>query len=152
MTNIFNEQIKITCLIFKIPSKIVIAEALASQSNKKKLKPYDKLALFLRLPMLHLRYTKNDKEDMAYSLSRDYSQVPKDIPSDILDIVQTRQNGLIRRARTTLGSWCGSIISFSLVSYSIRFYDWKSKLIILPFTTYGGCLLGRFISHGITGR
>ena len=50
------------------------------------------------------------------------------------------------------GVWVGGLLSPLLIHFSLRHYDLKTKLIVLPFAAYGGSILGRCIAGGLVGR
>lgn len=50
------------------------------------------------------------------------------------------------------GVWMGAAVATGIVHYSMRHYDYKAKLIALPFIAYGGSWLGRWLGGGLVGR
>ncbi|PHJ15698.1 integral membrane duf56 family protein [Cystoisospora suis] len=121
-------------------------------------------------PMFHWNYTKIDKEDMRKILQRQYAVThrgyqstsggalggkgggPQATADPATDIVSRRQESIRKRVVAHNGLWAGVVLSTLFCHMSIRHYDYKTKLILLPFTAYGGSWIGRWVGDGLTGR
>ncbi|CBZ55432.1 conserved hypothetical protein [Neospora caninum Liverpool] len=131
-----------------VPSDISLLEE-KQTVGRRRLTVLERLGLMTMAPMVHWNYTKNDKHDMRQVLQRQYDLSRSDPATDI---VVRRQESIRKRVVAHNGVWAGVAVSTLLGHYSLRRYDYKTKLIVLPFLAYGGSWLGRFIANGLTGR
>ncbi|KAL8425240.1 hypothetical protein Efla_002306 [Eimeria flavescens] len=131
-----------------VPSDITLLEA-QQQTAPRRLRFLERSGLWGVPPMYHLNYSKLDRQGMRAVLSRSYDP---DSPDAATDICRRRQESIRKRVVAQNGVWVGAFLSTALVHYSMRQYDYKSKLIALPFIAYGGSWLGRWIAGGLTGR
>ncbi|KAF8821268.1 putative integral membrane protein, DUF56 family protein [Cardiosporidium cionae] len=132
----------------KVPSDITLLEERYSKGPRA-LSLLERFGLLGMPPMWHIRRIRNDKHDYRHVLSRQYNSVPSDAVEEIL---LTRQLSIHKRVVAHNMLWVGTF-SFGLASlYTMRYYDYKSKLIVVPFALYGGSWIGRWIGDMLTGR
>jgi len=131
-----------------VPSDVTILEDRYS-IGQRRLTVMERLGLFLTPPMFHFRYTKNDHKDYRKVLSRQYPTNSKD---PIVELLVKRQKSIHSRVVAQNGLWDGAIAAAGLVAYSLRHYDYKTKLIVLPFVAYGGSFIGRWTADFVCGR
>eukprot|EP00922_Rhytidocystis_sp_ex-Travisia-forbesii_P025188 GHVS01036986.1.p1 GENE.GHVS01036986.1~~GHVS01036986.1.p1 ORF type:complete len:159 (+),score=8.92 GHVS01036986.1:102-578(+) len=131
-----------------VPSDIALLENRFSVGPRN-LSLFERIGLMTMAPMYHFNYTKNDKDDIRAVLSKQYDNSSQ---SDVVEILRCRQESLSKKARAHNGLWVGTTFATGMVWYSLRHYDYKAKLIVLPFVAYGGAWIGRVAANGITGR
>lgn len=98
-------------------------------------------------------YSKLSRDEMRQILTRRLGLV-NNIPNapSVLDILQTRQQGIHKKVISTNYKVGGAFGSTGLGAYLLRYYDYKTKLIVLPFLFYGGSWVGRWTGDLVTGR
>eukprot|EP00922_Rhytidocystis_sp_ex-Travisia-forbesii_P025191 GHVS01036989.1.p1 GENE.GHVS01036989.1~~GHVS01036989.1.p1 ORF type:complete len:159 (+),score=1.57 GHVS01036989.1:76-552(+) len=131
-----------------VPSDIALLEKKFS-IGPRKLSLFERTGLLTMAPMYHFNYTKNDKDDMRAILSKKYDGSSQ---SAVADILRRRQESVSKKVRSHNGLWIGTSLATGMVWSSLRHYDYKAKLIVLPFVAYGGAWIGRVAANGITGR
>lgn len=131
-----------------VPSDITLLEA-QQQTAPRRLRFLERCGLWGVPPTYHVNYTKLDKEGMRAVLSRAYDPV---CPDAATDICRRRQESIRKRVVAQNGVWVGAAAATVIVHYSLRHYDYKTKLIALPFVAYGGSWLGRWVAGGLVGR
>jgi len=131
-----------------VPSDVSILEDRYS-SGVRRLTVMERLGLFLTPPMFHFRYTKNDRNDLRRILSRKFDPASNE---PIVDILIKRQKSVRSKVIAQNGLWDGVVVASGVVAYSLRHYDYKTKLIILPFAAYGGSFIGRWTADFLCGR
>ncbi|KAL8443370.1 hypothetical protein Emed_006894 [Eimeria media] len=129
-----------------VPSDITLLEA-QQQTAPRRLRFLERCGLMGIPPMYHSNYSKLDRVGMRAVLSRSYDP---DTPDAATDICRRRQESIRKRVVAQNGVWVGAIGATALVHYSLRHYDYKTKLIALPFIAYGGSWLGRWIAGGMS--
>ncbi|ETB60699.1 hypothetical protein YYC_02318 [Plasmodium yoelii 17X] len=141
----------------KVPSDITILEHTYSKNNKKK-KIFFLKKLFIQFSFFTIgnKCNKLNSSDVIKVLSNVYSVDVSNNPNintaNILDILNTRQKDIEKQVKCKMYSFVGSIL---LPLYSLRmfkYYDMKSKLIMVPFFSIMGMYLGLFSGNIITGR
>ncbi|CEM08055.1 unnamed protein product [Vitrella brassicaformis CCMP3155] len=132
-----------------VPSDITVAEEKTSLGVRK-LTRMEHLGLLLYPPTLHFNYTKPDKSDMYKVLTKRFSQ--DKVRPYIAEICATRQESISKQVQCMVYLWLGTAVTTVGTWYSLRHYDWKAKLITLPFMAYGGSWLGRWTGDLITCR
>eukprot|EP01067_Filipodium_phascolosomae_P008597 Filipodium_phascolosomae@DN736_c0_g1_i1.p1 len=70
----------------------------------------------------------------------------------VAQILEQRRKAVSKQVVAHNGAWMGGVTSTLLVRNSLRFYDWKTKAIVLVFAAYGGVLAGRWAMNIVTGR
>eukprot|EP00918_Siedleckia_nematoides_P068581 GHVU01149430.1.p1 GENE.GHVU01149430.1~~GHVU01149430.1.p1 ORF type:complete len:165 (-),score=17.20 GHVU01149430.1:201-695(-) len=131
-----------------VPSDVTVLEERLS-TGKRPLTFLERTGLMLTPPMWHFRYTKNDKNDMRRILSKSYDVTSTD---PVVGVLLARQKAVHRKVVATNGTFDGAVLSTGAVWYSLRHYDYKTKLIVLPFIAYGGSFLGRAFGDFTSGR
>lgn len=163
----------------QVPSDVTLLEA-QQQTGQRRLRFLERLGLFFTPPVLHVNYSKLDKHAMRAILTRSYDRPDPTAATDICrrrqESVRKRvgfffpeetasslrgepERGLcVRRGGVSLqvvaqnGLWIGALGGGVSVHYTLRLYDYKSKLIALPFLVYAGACVGRVLASGLTGR
>ncbi|KAF8819357.1 putative integral membrane protein, DUF56 family protein [Cardiosporidium cionae] len=134
--------------LLEVPSDITLLEERYSKGPRV-LSLLERLGLVGMPPMWHIRRIRNDKHDYYHVLSRQYNSVPSDT---IEEILITRQRSIHKRVVAHNMLWVGAF-SFGLASlHTMRYYDYKSKLIVVPCALYGGSWIGRWIGDMLMGR
>lgn len=131
-----------------VPSDITLAEE-AYSKGPRRVRLLERWGLFCTTPMYHVRYTKNDKNDMRKVLSRKFDAASTD---PVVDVLRARQNSIKKKVVSKGIMWEVVDITTLATWYSFRHYDWKTKLIVLPFVAYGASFLGRATGDILTGR
>ncbi|EUD70191.1 hypothetical protein YYG_04507 [Plasmodium vinckei petteri] len=141
----------------KVPSDITILEHTYSKNNKKK-KIFFLKKLFIRCSFFTIgnKCSKLNSSDVIKVLSNVYSGDASSNPNintaSILDILNTRQKDIEKQVKCKMYSFVGSIL---LPLYSLRmfkYYDIKSKAIMVPFFSIMGMYFGSFTGNLVTGR
>ncbi|SCL96123.1 conserved Plasmodium protein, unknown function [Plasmodium chabaudi chabaudi] len=141
----------------KVPSDITILEHTYSKNNKKKNIFFLK-KLFIRCSFFTIgnKCNKLNSSDVIKVLSNVYSGDASSNPNintaSILDILNTRQKDIEKQVKCKMYSFVGSIL---LPLYSLRmfkYYDIKSKAIMIPFFSIMGMYFGSFTGNLVTGR
>eukprot|EP00919_Chromeraceae_sp_WS-2016_P059643 GHVR01141709.1.p1 GENE.GHVR01141709.1~~GHVR01141709.1.p1 ORF type:complete len:160 (-),score=11.68 GHVR01141709.1:183-662(-) len=131
-----------------VPSDVTILENKHS-IGVRNLSFLESIGLMCMPSIYHCRYSKIDKHDMRKVLQKQY---PGRSDDPVVEILKTRQNSISKKAISHNG-WLFGMTAASFFSYfSFRSYDWKTKLLVLPFAAYGGAILGRCKGNLLTGR
>ena len=85
----------ICCCFMQVPSDITLLEQ-QQQTGVRRLKLLERLGLFFCPPMLHLHYSKLDKQGMRKILTREYNPSCTDTATDIC---RRRQESIRKRVR-----------------------------------------------------
>ncbi|KAF4678286.1 DnaJ (Hsp40), sub C, member 11 [Perkinsus chesapeaki] len=131
-----------------VPSDITIIEE-KNKIAKRRIRTLEKTGLAMMLPVFHWRYSKLDKHDMYNILRRKFDPSASD---PAIDICRRRQESVRRRVIAQNGLLPGLFLGFSLPWWSLRKYNYQSKLIALPFCAYLGAICGRIAGHGLSWR
>ncbi|XP_026190740.1 uncharacterized protein LOC34621425 [Cyclospora cayetanensis] len=131
-----------------VPSDITLLEA-QQQTGPRRLRFLERCGLWSVPPMYHFAYTKLDRQGMRAVLTRAYD---RECPDAATDICRRRQESIRKRVVAQNGVWAGALLATGVVHYSMRHYDYKAKLIALPFIAYGGSWIGRWVAGGLVGR
>lgn len=130
-----------------VPSDVTICENLYSVGPRK-LTFAERLGLLLTPNPIRLNYTKNDRHELESVLSKGYLNEP----DPITDILLLRQKSISKEVSSKVFGF-GGFVSLTLLSlYSLRFHSIKTKIIVTPFSSYFGLLLGRQVGDCYYGR
>ncbi|VWU49115.1 conserved protein, unknown function [Hepatocystis sp. ex Piliocolobus tephrosceles] len=142
----------------KAPSNITLVEyKFAKKNEKKRISFLKKLFIHCSFFKIGKNVNKLNGTDVIKILSNDYSgSVSSDCNNEniinVLEILNIRQKDIERQVKCKLYSLIG-ICALPFYSYhKFRYYDAKTKLIILPFFSIAGMYLGLFFGNMITGR
>ncbi|CRG93353.1 conserved Plasmodium protein, unknown function [Plasmodium gallinaceum] len=141
----------------KAPSDITILEYKYSKNNKKrKINFLKKLFIHCSFFTIGNNCNKLNNHDVIKILSNIYSDNGLDNKNmntiNILNILNTRQKDVEKQVKCKMCSLMGFLL-LPLYSFKhFRYYDAKSKIIILPFFSIAGIYLGSFFGNLITGR
>ena len=116
---------------------------------KRSIRFLEKLGLMGMLPMLHIRYSKMDRNDKHDVLRRKYNPESSE-PATLLCL--RRQEAVRKEVIAHNFVWGGMWTSLGLTAWSLRRYAYQTKLIVLPFAAYAGVWLGKFVGDGVMGR
>eukprot|EP00746_Dinoflagellata_sp_MGD_P162465 gnl/MRDRNA2_/MRDRNA2_90041_c0_seq1.p1 gnl/MRDRNA2_/MRDRNA2_90041_c0~~gnl/MRDRNA2_/MRDRNA2_90041_c0_seq1.p1 ORF type:complete len:164 (+),score=35.95 gnl/MRDRNA2_/MRDRNA2_90041_c0_seq1:109-600(+) len=130
-----------------VPSDITIAEEKYA-IGKRNLRILERIGLLGMPPMLHIRYSKIDANDMKAVLTKKYDP---DSSAPIVDVCRRRQEAIRKAAVAHNGLWAGAGIFAGMTWWSFRLYNYQSRLIALPFLTYIGTFVGKTCGDLITG-
>ncbi|GAW79080.1 hypothetical integral membrane protein, DUF56 family [Plasmodium gonderi] len=142
---------------FCVPSDIAILEHKYAKKNEKR-----RINLLKRI-FIHFSFFKignNCNKLNSYDVIKVLSNVYADEPNEnknlnsvnILNILNTRQRDIEKQVKCKMYSFIGCLL---LPLYSLnkfRYYDAKSKIIIVPFFSIAGIYLGSFVGNLATGR
>ncbi|KAK2195418.1 hypothetical protein BdWA1_003094 [Babesia duncani] len=130
-----------------VPSDITLCENLYSTGTRK-LTFMENLGLFLTPNPIRFRYTKNGRDELRAILSKSYGEHD----DTVTEILKSRQESVSKMVKAKTFNLFGGAGLGLLTLYSLRFSNIKTKVIVLPFATYAGCLLGRIYGNGYYGR
>ncbi|BAM40425.1 conserved hypothetical protein [Theileria orientalis strain Shintoku] len=130
-----------------VPSDVTICENLYS-TGPRELTFAEKFGLFLTPNPYRINYTKNDRYELESVLSKKYS----DDPDYITDILLARQRSISKLVSAKLFTFAGFVGSSALTLYSLRFHSIKTKVIVTPFVSYFGLLVGQQVGNLYYGR
>ena len=137
-----------------VPSDISLLENKYTLSRRE-LSLAERLSLLALPPVLKLGFNQHDKHSFKRILSRSYG-IPEENGTDsdqlIVDILERRQSSVRRRVFSNIFAQMGTVIGAILTASSIKFYDLKTKCIVLPFATYGSFFVGRWTGDLFTKR
>lgn len=131
-----------------VPSDITILEE-KNKYGKRRLRFLETLGLVGMLPMWHLRYSKLDRDDKRAILRRKYDPMAS---NPVLTLLRIRQESVRKEVIAHNFVWGGMWSAVGMTWWSLRRYNYQSKLIILPFTAYAGVWVGKFVGDLVTGR
>jgi len=131
-----------------VPSDITILEEKMS-IGRRKLGILEQTGLLGIVPMLHLRYSKMDRNDMRSVLSKKYDADDK---SEVVGILKKRQESVSKRVVGQNFLWGGGWTFAGFTWWSFRRYNYQSRLIAMPFLFYAGTWFGRYVGDIATGR
>ncbi|KAF4755034.1 hypothetical protein FOZ63_001207 [Perkinsus olseni] len=131
-----------------VPSDITIIEE-KNKIAKRRIRTLEKTGLALMFPIFHWRYSKLGKHDMYNILRRKFDPSASD---PAIDVCRRRQESVRRRVIAQNGLVPGLLLGVSLPWWSLRRYNYQSKLIVLPFCAYLGAVCGRIAGHGLSWR
>ena len=131
-----------------VPSDITILEE-KNKYAKRRLRLLERLGLMGMLPMLHLRYSKLDRNDKRDILRRKYDPMAS---SPVLTLLRMRQESVRKEVIAHNFVWAGMWSAIGMSWWSLRRYNYQSKLIVLPFMAYAGVWVGKVVGDLVTGR
>jgi dolichol kinase len=131
-----------------VPSDITILEE-KNKYAKRRLRLLERLGLMGMLPMLHLRYSKLDSNDKRDILRRKYDPMAS---SPVLTLLRMRQESVRKEVIAHNFVWAGMWSAVGMSWWSLRRYNYQSKLIVLPFMAYAGVWVGKVVGDLVTGR
>ena len=131
-----------------VPSDITILEE-KNKYAKRRLRLLERLGLMGMLPMLHLRYSKMDSIDKRDILRRKYDPMAS---SPVLTLLRMRQESVRKEVIAHNFVWAGMWSAVGMSWWSLRRYNYQSKLIVLPFMAYAGVWVGKVVGDLVTGR
>jgi len=131
-----------------VPSDITLLEE-KHQIGRRKLRILEWTGLLGTSPMFHLHFSKMDKGDKRSVLSRKYDPDDK---SEIATILKKRQESVRKEVVSHNFMWGGAFGMSGLAWWSVRRYNYQSRLVALPFIFYGGTFVGRWVGDILTGR
>jgi len=131
-----------------VPSDITILEE-KNKYAKRRLRLLERLGLMGMLPMLHLRYSKLDRCDKRDILRRKYDPMAS---SPVLTLLRMRQESVRKEVIAHNFVWAGMWSAVGMSWWSLRRYNYQSKLIVLPFMAYAGVWVGKVVGDLVTGR
>jgi len=127
-------------------------DAIAEDKNKigeRRLRFFERTGLIGMAPMLHIHYSKLDKGDMRAVLQRKYDPEDK---SEAATVCKKRQEAIRKSVVSTNYMWGCSVGSVLVTTWSLRRYNYHSRLLSLPFIFYGMTWVGRYVGDIATGR
>jgi hypothetical protein len=101
------------------------------------------------LPVWHLRYSKMDPTDKREILRRKYDPMAS---SPTLTLLRLRQESVRKEVVAHNFVWAGMWSAIGASWWSLRRYNYQSKLIVLPFMAYAGVWVGKTVGDYVTGR
>lgn len=131
-----------------VPSDITILEE-KNKHAKRRLRFFEKTGLLGMLPMWHLRYSKLDKEDKRAILRRKYDPMAN---NPVLNLLRMRQESVRKEVVAHNFVWGGMSLFAATTFWSLRRYNYQSKLIVMPFMAYAGVWVGKVVGDLVTGR
>ena len=131
-----------------VPSDITILEE-KNKYAKRRLRLLERLGLMGMLPMFHLRYSKLDRDDKRDILRRKYDPMAS---NPVLTLLRIRQESVRKEVVAHNFVWGGMWSAIGMSWWSLRRYNYQSKLIVLPFMAYAGVWVGKFVGDFVTGR
>lgn len=131
-----------------VPSDITLLEE-KHNIGRRSLSWMEKFGLLGIPPMLHISYSKMDRGDMRAVLSRKFDPSSA---NPVVDICRRRQESVSKYVVSHNGLWGGAGVFGGLTFWSVRRYNYQSKLIMLPFMAYGGAILGRVVGDILSTR
>uniref|UniRef100_A0A3B0N8E3 Uncharacterized protein n=1 Tax=Theileria annulata TaxID=5874 RepID=A0A3B0N8E3_THEAN len=130
-----------------VPSDVTICENLYSTGTRE-LTLMEKLGLLLTPNPVRFNYTKNDRLELQSVLTKKYS----DDPDYITDILLKRQKSISKQVSAKVFSLVGFLGSTVLTLYSLRYHSIKTKVLVTPFSSYFGYLVGQQAGNLYYGR
>merc|ERR1712098_589824 len=130
-----------------VPSDVTILEK-KMRIGTRRMSWMESVGLMTMLPTWHIRYSKMDKKDMRQVLRNKFDPNASDAATALC---VARQNAVSRSAKAHTFMWLGVGTFVALPWWSLRRYNYQSKLIVLPFMAYGGSWVGRIVGDGISG-
>ena len=131
-----------------VPSDITILEE-KNKYAKRRLRLLERLGLMGMLPMIHLRYSKMDRDDKREILRRKYDPMAS---SPVLTLLRLRQESVRKEVIAHNFVWAGMWSAVGLTWWSLRRYNYQSNLIMMPFMAYAGVWVGKVVGDLVTGR
>eukprot|EP00932_Pfiesteria_piscicida_P006611 SRR837773.1656.p2 GENE.SRR837773.1656~~SRR837773.1656.p2 ORF type:complete len:164 (-),score=56.68 SRR837773.1656:93-536(-) len=117
--------------------------------GKRRLAILERTGLLGMLPMLHIHYSKMDKGDMRSVLTKRYDP---DDTSAATEICRRRQESVRKNVVAQNYMWGTAWGMTGLAWWSLRRYNYQSRLVVLPFLFYGGTFVGRAVGDIVTRR
>eukprot|EP00928_Gymnodinium_smaydae_P028061 TRINITY_DN2150_c0_g2_i2.p3 TRINITY_DN2150_c0_g2~~TRINITY_DN2150_c0_g2_i2.p3 ORF type:complete len:184 (-),score=46.86 TRINITY_DN2150_c0_g2_i2:86-571(-) len=131
-----------------VPSDITILEEKTKIGNRR-LGLFEWTGLLFQAPMLHIHYSKMDKGDMRAVLQKKYDDESTK-PNAV--ICKKRQESVRKHVVANNFMWGTAFGMTGLTWWSVRRYNYQSRLVALPFVFYGGTFVGRVLGDICTGR
>merc|ERR1712113_1149766 len=131
-----------------VPSDITILEE-RHTVGKRRLRLFERTGLLGMAPVIHFQYSKMDPGDKRAVLTKKYDADDK---SEVVTLLKKRQESIRKEVVAHNYVWGTAGTMAGLTWWSVRRYNYQSRLIALPFIFYGGTFIGRFIGDIATGR
>lgn len=131
-----------------VPSDISVCEA-KCKIGERKLTLLEWTGLLCVPPMMHLHYSKLDRQDMHKVLKNKFDPDDK---RQAAEICMRRQDSVSKNVIAHNYMWGTAWTMTGLTWWSFRRYNYQSRLIALPFIFYGGTFVGRMVGDVMTGR
>merc|ERR1712070_876246 len=117
--------------------------------GKKRLGLLEWTGLLLTPPMLHIHYSKMDRGDMRAVLTKKYDDENTKEPN----VICMKRQESVRKHVVANNFMYGTAFGMTgLAWWSVRRYNYQSRLVALPFILYGGTFVGRVVGDMCTGR
>ncbi|KAK1443869.1 hypothetical protein BgAZ_207450 [Babesia gibsoni] len=130
-----------------VPSDITICEELYATESRA-LTFGERLGLILTPNPIRFSYTKNGRSELRAVLQKGYG----DNDDTVTNILRARQESISKQVRARAYNFVGTVGLSLLTLYSLRFHSIKTKVIVMPFATYAGSLIGRTFGDAYVGR
>ncbi|GIX63795.1 integral membrane protein, DUF56 family protein, putative [Babesia caballi] len=130
-----------------VPSDVAICEHMYATGTRP-LSFCERLGLLLTPNPFRFSFTKNGRRELEAVLTKSYG----DNDDTVTQILRARQESVSKQVRARVFNLAGTLGVGLLTFYSLRFHSVKTKVIVLPFATYAGSLLGRTFGDAYVGR
>ncbi|GFE55032.1 integral membrane DUF56 family protein [Babesia ovis] len=130
-----------------VPSDVTICERMYATGSRP-LTLMEKLGLLLTPNPWRFTFSRNGRRELEDILTKSYG----DNDDTITQILRTRQESVRKQVCARPFNFMGTVGLGALTLYSLRFHSVKTKVLIVPFATYAGSLLGRAFGDLYTGR
>lgn len=131
-----------------VPSDVTVMEN-KYRVGRKALGWFERIGVYTMAPVYHNNYTKMSGDDMRAVLQRKFDKTSN---TPEVELCIARQQAVSRQARSHVGFWAGAGAFGGLSFWSLRKYDWKTRLSFVPLMAYVGCCVGRVFGDIVTGR
>ncbi|EDO06707.1 hypothetical protein BBOV_II007570 [Babesia bovis T2Bo] len=130
-----------------VPADVTICESLYSTGNRH-LPFLERFGLLLTPEPWRFTFSRNGRRDLESVLTKSYG----DNDDTITEILKTRQESVRKQVCARTFNFFGTVGLGALTLYSLRYHSIKTKVLVMPFATYAGSLLGRAFGDCYFGR